>query len=302
MKEVPNHSDELVPQETAREERPEIMKAEIEKMLDEVDFDCLKAIFQERRKELGVKDTEQVNFVGKDAVVSTGYSHLARYFRETNEIGFNYQKVDEDIFQVDFSPQERFLKFLEVLIHEECHAMAYCDVYNKIGAYSMVESVEATVGYQKDRHEIIPEGGYNNSRFFRVFNEAVVEMMSEEIFSDYCKQKAYDENIVKSFLRKNCLSTDYKAEYVPIIKKFITLISASKKQGYADIWQDLQRGYFEGKDLYVDKMTSWLNKTFGNDFLENLATLEDSSDIKEFSARLNKALNFVIKNFRTKEK
>lgn len=308
MKEVPNHSDELVPQETAEKGQPEIVKADIEKMLDEVDFNCLKAVFQEKRKQLGIKDAEQVNFVGREAIVGNASSGLAHYYSATKRIGLKYSAIERSV--KDYAPQERFFKFLGTLTHEECHAASYY-AYNQIQIEKedvngiITEKIE---GYRKYQ-QIKESGEHKDVLLFDIFNEAITEMLAEEVFLDYCKRKAYDENVVKNFLKKSRFFDSYKmehdfykTEYVPIVEKFITLISVSKKQGYADIWRDLQRGYFEGKDLYTDQMTSWLNKIFGNDFLENLATLAEPQEIERFSTRLNKALDFVIKNLRTKEK
>lgn len=247
---------------------------EVEVLLDQIDFDLLRDIFKDDIKKTGISVSE-INFLRKDRI-----SHLYRdrgaYASDTNIIQIGYDNIlgSSEAYDVDVR-----LMFLEVLIHEETHAVSKTRCWNLLeekGNPSVAKSGYASAMDQRNETgnlELIGD-------MFRLFNEGVTQKRAREVLVEYLRRTGYSE-------KENLAHFEHILDEYDPYRKAIQITEAltrrlAKANGVSEeaAWGAIMRGYYEGEDLLREDFQEWFGETLPPGFMDKLM-MADDEDLAE---------------------
>ena len=208
--------------------------AELEKLLQTIDFKLLKSLFEEVVKRTTL-DFSGFNFLGLDRIAhKTEEGSDAEYFIGLNLIGFDFKRVKSAAEKIGFDVK---LLLLRLLCHEEAHAVAKSICYGLRGipAFQSLKS-----GLQ--------EVSQSN---WALLDEAVTEKLSGEVFIDYLRGNP--DFATKDAVQKFHEKYAYAAIYSDAVKLLDTLtqrISRDSGMPEEEVWRGFVRSKLEGEDLW----------------------------------------------------
>lgn len=274
-----------------RDARPEDVRLR-EELAASIDVQKLEQVFIQYLTKSGVP-AANINRSGVEKMVTRPMKDAsASYTAFTNRIALS-TKDETFISAKQFSekgghlPQSLLMKVQLFLIHEICHAFSVIRL--------SAEDIEGTenvilkedVGYAK-KESVLGEAGETppeqpSAKRLEAFNEGVTQRVAEEIFVEYAKQtgarKGLDElekyirdqskNLWQYSIYGNQIDTmcERIGEYVGVPKKVV--------------WDAIKRGYFENPRLFEEETAELFKETFGENFLDRYATMENNTPVKD---------------------
>lgn len=266
---------ERIHTETRRQEVDEREKdPRLEAVLNKVDFDILKKIFQDYATKSGL--TGELNFLGKDRIRHfTDGENEASYLIVQNLIALSYEKIKRDDQTID-------LMVLHKLCHEEAHAVSRLREVLSLteqGNNLNVEVESITSGYRQDE-------------LFRALNEGVVERFAQEILNRYISaDSTFADDSQRSLYTERSrenpkLLTDYVNE-VNLVEILLKKIAQEVGVSEQLVWQALIRGLLEGEDFKDPQLKADFTDIFPNDFLEKLKNQKVNENMDELFSLIN---------------
>ncbi len=244
-----------------------------EHLIQKLDFEVLEDIFREERVKSGVKSEVSAVEIKYDSRSKV----LGRWNQFDKSVTLNLKKLYEEYEEGrdsgwskdDTSTFESYVT--SCLTHELTHAHGHnsCEGTSKStllrkvfkSIFNNVPETFSQSGYSQFNRS---ERGTTNK--YNAFNEAVTDLIAEEVFDEYKKRTA-DELVV---------GAGYARAY-PLEKNrllaFITVVCKRVETSPENIWKAVKQGYFSGLDLndtelghiYDDLVTAGLNEDWVSD-------------------------------------
>jgi len=271
----------LIPTTEKPKEKFPNVDAEVAKNLESIDFDILNDVFLRKIKSLGVDRDSAIRnlqrFVSNPNSFKRheGYGH-ASYEPIDSSITIS---LDQNFFQklmlchIREGSHEDLEKFtndwiLRLICHEETHAVFFQEITSRKELFKKEDKIK--LGYSSAVAKQSFGINRNIEYFHFVFNEAITDIVAEEIFLSY--KKEIDEEAKFDFKEDN-----YSTE-----KNFFRYISdniCSKTGLDKDIFlKVVERGYFFGEDLSGEKIQRLFKNIFPADFEKELANWRNGND------------------------
>jgi len=189
-----------------------------------------------------------------------------------------YVKKNKDINRWDIA---------HVTLHEMIHA--YSAIHYDLDPFGNINS--AKVGYQtaaRPKNELKkstnePEIESNVSRLFLGFNEAITDLMTQEIFSKHQTELVRD---LKIGAEEIAASSFKRYGYCDAVEWVIDKIAEKNKEDRSIVWNKFKLGMLTGKIMHLRE----IEKTLGTGALRLLANMGNSQ-------RDNLALQVFITNY-----
>jgi hypothetical protein len=247
---------------------------DIQKVLDEVNFDFLRCLFTEYAVHSGI-DPEDIVLVEPLNIKSVNSSALTagHYNLKTKEIAFNEKGLNL-AFKLDIESDKR-ARILSVLIHEQAHAFG--------GTSASEHSEDALLGLLKEKWETNKSGFLEVSAAttfslkdptekFRWFNEGMVDESASEIYNEYLRREGVQPLDPEK-------SMDFKDMY-PLARLFVRSLrdKISEESGVPPevVWHSLIKLYAEGGDLLQGEVREALDEVFSKEFVDRLSSIRSS--------------------------
>jgi hypothetical protein len=266
---------------------------ELEKFLDNIDFEKLKSLFLEIARKSGLEKDADLNFLGRDRIFAKNHWYKGGSFSPEYNTAF-LSNLEKALRIYEYTKSKGLeLRVFQSSVHEETHAV----------------SKNICVGWRKDPkgddESEYSQSGYNSYDLskdddrFHFLNEAVTEKLSREICARYIKEVGWpgatDEDI-KVFIQKLTAEPnpddedDFKLSYsveVEFLNALIQRLAEKHSLPKETIWGAFVRGFFEGQSLDEETVKQLFDETFDSDFLEELSQLsrKDSKKIKRLKTR-----------------
>lgn len=240
---------------------------ELSKIIEQIDFKVLKAIFEETAQKCGV-DPRTLNFVESDRIMHASMRICGgSYSAYDNLIGLTHETLKEraEKLGVDLG-----LFVLSVVCHEETHATARIECYRPW--LETLDEKSVKLGYQRASLK-------THKFFFSLFNEGVTEKFSREVFREYVHRTGMrDKEGIAAIER--AFQTD-QIFYYGLPVKFVdalTLKIAYEASVDDDVvWRAIIRGMYEGEDLENSELKDFFSEIIGPNFIDSLATAEEDN-------------------------
>ncbi len=249
------------------------LSSETAKILSRVDIDKLRELFEEEAEKSGLEkwDIDLVESAFSDVNV-----------RDVEEgRGGGYNSADRSITIMNREAFDRFMKkgtpyelhVLSVFFHEQTHAASRTSHY-----------ADYQVGYQQ---EVRFEGESSLRLAFVLFNEAITDLISEEIFHEYERRYGFTNEENPDSLEKTEYVTSYNFGRT-IVKQFIEKVARECEVPEQTVWQGIKRSFFGNEDLLSTEFRALFGETVDEKLLMQLAKMEGeiSSEALAVSTKL----------------
>lgn len=167
---------------------------------------------------------------------------------EKEEVLAYYDFITNSISAFD-SKEKEFLKWFK-LTHEIIHMKSYSKIF---GFFGSEEVIKGATGY----HFVVETNGGNREEKNMGLNEAVTQLITEEIFEnnkDFFGFKGNEYN--KLVTRK---SIYYKDERIHFLD-YMEAMSKQLNMPIDELWKEAKRCYFTGEKDFLNKMIEFYNK------------------------------------------
>ena len=259
------------------EPTPENFVEQASHIISQIDFDRLDGVF---KSQLGSYETESKFPNAGDIEIAQGMTWddiNGQFDTENSKITIYPEAIAKNFDHQDFP-----VTLVHVVCHEGTHMVAnnmYKGNLNQESGYNKVSPESYDTESEKERK--IKKGQLIRHDIYSLFNEAVTEKISREVFKDYIlgNQKIVTKEAAESYL--NRLSNEagdiekYK-HYGPeviLLDQMISKMAEELEISQESIWHSIKRGYFEeGSSIFEDpEVIAGFADIFSKDFLENLS-------------------------------
>lgn len=244
---------------------PELHRsAELEKLLDSIKFDVLENIFAEYGLKCGIKK-ENLNFLRPNKVWnydnSSDPNTVGAYEVERNIIQVNLESIKEKLLV----PEKTKEVLLSLLCHEESHAISKneCHITNfnfydqKSSEIIVIDKDESLSGYDK-----FIQNGPVYQKFFRDFNEGVVQKLGREIYTKYLERDPLFNSSIE-------MPIIYGAE-IEVVEAAIERIAGETSLDQKTVWEAIINTLLKG-DFYDQEIQEGLQEIFSPQIFKELS-------------------------------
>ncbi len=244
---------------------PELHKSvELETLLSSIKFDVLENIFAEYGLKCGI-EKENLNFLKPNKVWdydnSSDPNTIGAYEVERNIIQVNLESIKKKLL----IPEKTKEVLLALLCHEETHAISKneCHIINfniydpKSREIIVIDRDESQSGYDK-----FVQNGLVYQKFFRDFNEGVVEKLGREIYTKY---REHDPSIDSSI----GVHIAYDAE-IEVVEAAIERIAGETSLDKKTVWEAIINTLLKG-DFYDQEIQEGLQEIFNPQIFKELS-------------------------------
>jgi len=267
-----------------------------ENFFDKIDFDILKGIFIEFIKEHEF-DGDEINFLNRDRIFSMeNLSTGGEFLPEKNAIILDEPEPKEFILVKENQfkqKQEEIIGAygswdiyrLKVTIHEEVHAISKNEcvgLYNEDGT-GRSEARFSQIGFHQAYNTIPQEGYYRPefhvewaTHFFHALDEAITERVCRIITLKYLEKTKFDavaSEVYKKNLENNPSRLLHYQDEIDIISGIVKKVAIIHNKSEYEIWTKFEKGHLSGERFEGSELRHMLEKTFGDQFIEDLAWL-----------------------------
>ena len=250
---------------------------ELQKILERVDFDTLRGIFEKIVERLGI-NPKAMNFIGSERI-----SHLTSdwlvgsYSTYENIIDLWYAGIEANAEAQDIDP---CIATIATLCHEEAHATARVECYDieKWAPWPLAHIESGRLGYA-----LWPKNKPSD-RIFYLFNEGVTEKLGREVFREYLRITNYpDKEVVSAFERALTEKPNEMPYGVPVKFVDMLIVKICHETGVSNelVWNALVRGMYEGEEFNDPKLRELFAEMILPDFLDKLSQANSISQIEE---------------------
>ncbi|MEK7651389.1 MAG: hypothetical protein AAB377_02570 [Patescibacteria group bacterium] len=271
---------------------------EFEELLAKIDFNSLREIFSNIAEKSGV-DSEKINFLNPERISNSLSSkegeRMAEFSIMENIIYASHEEIKRYSSDMGLNKD---LMVLQVLCHEETHAISYTScvglkefIRNKNGV------IETQSGFSIGTIQKENESSQFNS-LFRFFDEGVTEKIAREITSEYLDKNpdfSKTEN-VKEF-EDVLYSKKGKMPYdgsVLFLEGFIKKIGLAVGLDEETVWHAIIRGKIEGINFNDTEFKNSFSEMFPPNFFYDLSKVSSDGQMFNLIERLDLREN--IKN------
>ncbi|MFA4942232.1 MAG: hypothetical protein WC564_01175 [Patescibacteria group bacterium] len=171
------------------------------------------------------------------------------------------------------------LKVAYVILHEMIHAFSATRYdFNESGLISSVKS-GYSVSKKQYSSEKDPENSVTSDELFLGFNEAIVDLMAQEIFKKHQDEIFSDLNMSEEELSASSLKY---SNYCPYIEWLIDKVAEENNEDRSVVWKKFKTGLLTGKIMHLRE----IEKALGVGALRLVAKFgnsqEDNSAFKDF--------------------
>ena len=247
-------------------------------MLDEVDFDLIKSLFEKYILKSGFKQ-EDMNFVSRDGVLlnESTSSNLGLYDMIANKIIVYFNTLSNKSMERSVNIR-LFLPY--VICHEETHATSKNECYGFVTGITQDDELSARSGLDAFNK---PKGKSPKFKFVAL-NEAVSEKLAREILREYLNSTSLaNREEIENFFK--AVENFRISAFVKLIDAFIAKVNSKTGINQDTVWQAFIRGQREGLDLMEENLMKMFKGVFTKKFivkLSNISTIEEAIYIRPY--------------------
>ena len=277
------------PGDQVRENEKKKHEGELKDFIGKVNFVLLEKLFLDVAEKCGIEKAKLSMVNEADIVIGRAGLGSARFDSKKGKI--NRIKIESLFGSID-------VYYLQTLIHEEAHAVSKNVCIGEVTEKSLLEEMRKTgeypiwvdrgnPGYQQtglwrsfNTLDESPDSPYKAKRdVFHLLNEALVERFSREITQQYLEaDQNFDRDIVRKYrevISNKKLDLSYVHESA-LLESIIIKIASTAGMPERTVEQAFYRALLEGELFEDDEVVELFQKTFGPNFLNEIAKLKVS--------------------------
>ncbi len=292
--------------ERDRDQRWFIPEEQFEALIASVNFPRLRELASSLTRRSGLS-LEEINFlVSGDIYQFDNPFNLGCFIPEGNLICLNGDSLQKgtrllkNAYGRELPTYEVLLRLrtLEVLIHEEIHALSYTRLdrwHEDVKISDPFRKDSGTSGgyegKQSGYHSLIRTTDPKDARYpkktssFELFDEGVTEKIAQELFAKYLEEEddidISDIALYRRFLQIHGKEANPYAELIKLVESVVRKIAQSSGFDGTTVWQSIIRSKFEGLDLQDILLRHEIDAHVFKGFMEELVALNSRGDAIE---------------------
>jgi hypothetical protein len=264
-----------------RAERKPIQDPEIVKIMDNIDFKGLRAIFEEHASRSGIEPSS-IGFVEKDRISESDWVKVLSGAVAAHSATEQRIEISSKIIRAKtFLDQDtdKAAVVLSSLCHEEAHASSHhrYESHEKDALMGLVTKKFETItsGFSQKTlvtPEILDEGSDSK---FTWFNEGMTDEFASTVYEEYLQRHPTQPQDAEKDMTYN--------QGYPLARIFIRTLRdrLAEESGVPSdvVWEALVRTYMRGDDYAKGEIREVLDEVFSDRFVSQLAYVGESSNI-----------------------
>jgi len=279
---------ELVPCTQFEEIEKSEYSAETRKVIEHIDFDVLRGLFDTLRSRSGAEG--ESGFCGREKISIDDSRSGGEFYPQK---GVNIGSLPFTSYDYSRPTRASFRNnILCMVIHEETHASSR-SVDKKLSTSKKIsESVRSLFGVRDlDYVSAYGRRQYENGKFKSVFldlNDGITEMIAKEVYGEYLRTTGDSATFSDSKTRAEYQNEIYLGSRA-MTQAFLEIIAKCTGVPSETVWGAIKQGYVTGLDFSETELSHSFEEIFSEGFIKRLSEWGSGEEGKIHKEILEKA-------------